>query len=63
MYHLFSCLLKLLGSFCQVIAILDRLKDEKKNLQDEDLDSSDANEENIDCDEDDLDDEGIIYVK
>lgn len=44
----------------RVIAILDRLKDEKKNLQDEDLESSGANEKNIDCDEDDIDDEAVI---
>lgn len=49
--------------FDQVIAILDRLKDENENFQDEDLENNGGNEENVDCDEEDDLDDGVIYVK
>lgn len=57
---LFCCL----KSF-QVIAILDRLKDEKKIVgnPDDQRQSSDLTEDNSDWDVDDPDEEGIIYVK
>lgn len=49
----------------RVIAILDRLKDEKKIVgnPDDQRQSSDLTEDNSDWDGDDPDEEGIIYVK
>lgn len=51
-------------SFIQVIAILDKIKDEneKKSSFDED-DFSDGSKEDVEWEGDDIDDEGIIYVK
>lgn len=55
-------------SFIQVIAILDKIKDEneKRGSFDEDGDRgdfSDGSKEDVEWEGDDNDDEGIIYVK
>lgn len=46
----------------QVIAILDKLKDENKKNVNEDLDG-DVGDDDVELEGDDIDDEGIIYVE
>lgn len=53
-------------SLFQVIAILDKLKDEKKGTSDEDDERgefSEGRDDGVEWEGDDVDDEGIIYVK
>lgn len=47
----------------QVIAILDKLKDEKKVTGDEDDEFAEGRDDGVEWEGEDVDDEGIIYVK